>query len=359
MGREDRWRDPAWLREAHAWIDANLPGPLEGSIEQPHVYPWSTVLRIPTTDGVLWFKANGELERFEASLVPLITEIAPDLLVELVAADADRGWLLMRDAGTCLRELGTEEQLERWGAVLPRYAELQLATALRVEELLGLGVTDVRLGSLTTRFDELLDDRDTLLVGDPDGVSEGELARLRAAIPEVRSMCAELVAAGIPDTIQHDDLNDGQVYERDGRLRILDWADSCVSHPFHTMVVTLRATAAQRRLVPGGSELLRLRDAYLEPVRGARIAGRPPRSLRCRVPDRDAGTSARLGPIVHPFPRRARRHGRLQPEDVPRERSDRELGGLAATPDPRHARLRRSSGASRRMFDLSRYPVIG
>ena len=265
MGREERWRDPAWLREARAWIHANLPAPLAGSIEQPHAHPWSTVLRIPTTDGVLWFKANAELERFEASLVIALADAAPDLIVELVAADLDRGWLLMRDAGTSLRELGTEEQLERWRAVLPRYAELQLAAGLRVEELLGIGVTDVRLASLATRFEALLDDRDVLLVGDPHGVSEDELARLRAAVPEVRAMCAELVAAGIPETIQHDDLNDGQVYDRDGRLRILDWADSCVSHPFHTLVVTLRATVAQREVVPGGSELLRLRDAYLEP----------------------------------------------------------------------------------------------
>lgn len=265
MGREDRWRDQAWLREAHAWIHANLPGPLAGSIEQPHVYPWSTVLRIPTTDGPLWFKANAELERFEASLVIELAEAAPDLIVELVAVDTDRGWLLMRDAGTSLREFGTEEQLERWRAVLPRYAELQLALAPRAQRLLARGVPDERLEGLADRFQRMLGDPELLLVGRPDGVSKDELARLRAAVPEVRSTCAELAAAGIPETIQHDDLNDGQVYEDVGRLRILDWADSCVSHPFHTMVVALRSAAIQRGLVPGGPELLRLRDAYLDP----------------------------------------------------------------------------------------------
>jgi hypothetical protein len=265
MGREARWRDAAWLREAHGWIGANSPAPLAGQIEQPHVYPWSTVLRIPTTEGLLWFKANAELERFEAALVADLVGAVPDLIVELVAVDTDRGWLLMRDAGTPLRELGTDEQLERWRAVLPRYAELQLSMAPRAERLLALGVPDERLDGLADRFQRMLGDHELLLLDRPDGVSKDELAQLRAAVPEVRSMCTELVAAGIPDTIQHDDLNDGQVYERDGRLRILDWADSCVSHPFHTMVVVLRAAAIQRGLVPGGPELLRLRDAYLEP----------------------------------------------------------------------------------------------
>lgn len=78
-------------------------------------------------------------------------------------------------------------------------------------------------------------------------------------------MCSELAAVGIPGTIQHDDFHDGQVFIREDRYRFLDWGDSCVSHPFHTMVVTLRVLAWQQGLPPGGPELLRLRDAYLEP----------------------------------------------------------------------------------------------
>ncbi len=45
----------------------------------------------------------------------------------------------------------------------------------------------------------------------------------------------------------------------------MDWGDACVSHPFHTLTVALRATASRLDLEPGGPEILRLRDAYLEP----------------------------------------------------------------------------------------------
>ena len=46
------------------------------------------------------------------------------------------------------------------------------------------------------------------------------------------------------------------------------WGDSCVSHPFHTLVVTLRVTAWKQGLEPGGRELLGLRDAYLTAFAG-------------------------------------------------------------------------------------------
>jgi hypothetical protein len=78
-------------------------------------------------------------------------------------------------------------------------------------------------------------------------------------------MCRELAAYGIPETIQHDDLHDGQVFLRDGGYLFFDWGDSCVSHPFHSLTVALRANAAKFELEPGGAELRRLRNAYLEP----------------------------------------------------------------------------------------------
>jgi aminoglycoside phosphotransferase (APT) family kinase protein len=69
----------------------------------------------------------------------------------------------------------------------------------------------------------------------------------------------------MPETIQHDDLHDGNVFVRDGRYLVFDWGDSCVSHPFNSLVVTMRALAHKLELPPGGPDVLRLRDAYLEP----------------------------------------------------------------------------------------------
>ena len=65
-----RWRDPAFLEAARAWIADRLAEQgrsVVGTIEQPHVTDWSTVLRVPTDDGPVWFKANDEAMRHEAT----------------------------------------------------------------------------------------------------------------------------------------------------------------------------------------------------------------------------------------------------------------------------------------------------
>jgi hypothetical protein len=97
------------------------------------------------------------------------------------------------------------------------------------------------------------------------GLAPEQQERLLAALPEFEAMCRELAAYGVPETIQHDDLHDRQVYLRDGRYLFFDWGDSCISHPFHSLTVALRANAAKFDLEPGGRELQRLRNAYLEP----------------------------------------------------------------------------------------------
>jgi aminoglycoside phosphotransferase (APT) family kinase protein len=142
---------------------------------------------------------------------------------------------------------------------------LQLAVAGEAKRLLRLGVPDERLAGLPARFARVLEDRDTLLVARADGLNESEYERLRDSTAEVERLCRELAGYGIPETIQHDDLHDGNVFVRDGRYVVFDWGDSCVSHPFHTLVVTLRATAWRFDLEPGHSTLVRMRDAYLEP----------------------------------------------------------------------------------------------
>jgi hypothetical protein len=266
------WVQPSWLAAVTDWISSRLEERglrATDAIEQPHVRWWSTVLRVPTTDGDLWFKANAAPHAFEAALVTMLAHVCPERVPELVAADPDRGWLLMRDGGTRLREfVCSREDLHHWEKALPAYAELQLAVAPRVDELLGVGVPDEPLALLPDHLNRLLDDGDFLLLDLPGGVTSEERSRLRALLPELRAACDRLTEHGIPETIQHDDFHDGNVFVRDGRYVVFDWGDSCVSHPLHSLVVAMRAIAHRLELPPGGPDLIHLLDAYLEPFSG-------------------------------------------------------------------------------------------
>ena len=229
------WRDPEWLEDAHAWIEEQtglLGLTRTGEIEQPHVYPWSTVLRVPTTQGDLWFKANSAQLRHEAALVNLVAERVPDRVPPLLASHVERGWMLMADAGQRLREvIAAERSLDRWYDVLEATAEIQLAMEPDVDTLLALGVPDMRLATLPDRYARLMN----TLPAEP---------RFRAAHAQVVELCEELATFGISETLQHDDLHDGQVFLRDGRHLVMDWGDACISHPFFTLSVTLEGGIA-------------------------------------------------------------------------------------------------------------------
>jgi hypothetical protein len=112
------WLQPDWLAEAKQWIAGELERlGLEpaGDIEQGHVRWWSTVRRVPTADGDHYFKANAPPHRFEAALVEVLTQLLPGQVPELPAVDPDRGWMLMWDGGTRLRELvRSTADLARW-----------------------------------------------------------------------------------------------------------------------------------------------------------------------------------------------------------------------------------------------------
>jgi hypothetical protein len=256
-GASSPWENLAFLAEARGWIEAHVA--VTGEIEQPHVRPWSTVLRVPTGDGVCWFKANIPACAHEAGVVSVLARERPGCVPKLLAVDLERGWLLMNDGGERLREvIEQEHSLQRWHDVLPEYARLQIALAERAHELVDQGVPDRRLETLASQYEQLLNQI--------DGVPEHDVDRLRKQVPRVHQMCEQLSSYRMPETIQHDDLHDAQIFVRDGSYLFYDWGDSCVSHPFFSMAVTLEGQLAWGLDDIEGSEDIRpYRDAYLQP----------------------------------------------------------------------------------------------
>ena len=116
---------------------------------------------------------------------------------------------------------------------------------------------DLRLAVLPERYDDL--------IGRELPVDAEELELLAAFAPRFAELCDELAGAGIPATVQHDDLHHANVFEHDGRMRVLDWGDSSISHPFASLFVTFRFLEEITHLPPDDPWFRRLRDAYLEP----------------------------------------------------------------------------------------------
>lgn len=213
-----------------------------GPIEVVKQRPWSLVAKVPTSSGLLWFKENRGETLYEAPLLEALARWAPGRVVEPVAVDARRGWSLTRDGGPTMREADAVPDLGRWERMLADHAVFQKHLGVRVSELLALGVPDQRPGLLPQLFDTF--------------VVPPEVAAYR---PVLKELCAELQASPVPLSLQHDDLHDANVFA-DGR--VFDWGDSCVSHPFGVLLVSLRFAAVR---FGDASVVPRLRDAYLEP----------------------------------------------------------------------------------------------
>ena len=238
---------------AESWIRAHVEP--AGPIVVERARPWSTVLRVPIRGGVAWFKACAPVQAFEPRLATRLFARWPDRVAEVIAHDEERAWLLLADAGTSLRDVGNAP--ERWADALPRYAEVQRGESAYAEDHLAHGVPDLRVTELPARFEEL--------VGRHLPLDDAEIARLSAFAVPFAGLCAELESRGVAPSLQHDDLHTGNVYERDRRLRFLDWGDASIGHPFTSLVVTFRFLEELNGLTPDDRWFTRLRDAYLEP----------------------------------------------------------------------------------------------
>jgi len=289
------WARPGWLADAGAWIHAAAERhglTPTGPVEQPHTYPWSCVLRLPTTEGALWFKAPVPSVAHEVAVTQALAGWHPDCLVELLEADTGRGWMLMRDAGTPLRaQIRPTKDLRPWRGVLARYAELQIELSARVPELLQLGAPDQRLAQLPALFEQLLTDTAMLRLDQSPGLSAAEHRQLLELAQHFQGQCAELATFGIPESLNHGDLHDGNVLVRAGRAIFFDWGDGCVTHPFVSLRTVFVSVANSLELDDFAftAAMAEMRDEYLEPW--TRYA--PREELRA------AATAARrIAPIV-------------------------------------------------------------
>jgi hypothetical protein len=267
------WEQQEWQAEVHAWIRAELAQAglqLAGSIEQPHIRPWSTVLQVPTEQGTVFFKATAPYLAHEAAVTAYLTRFRPALFPNLLAFDLERSWMLMSDAGTPLRQLvRAEKSFARWGEVMPQFVQLQKDLTGKARDLLALGMPDRRLERLPALFEALIADEASMLLDQPEGLTADDYGRLKQSLPEFGRSCELLASAGIPETLHHDDFHDGNIFVREGRILFTDWAESAIAHPFFSLVVLLRGAEnsleAYSGVEPGpdAPEIVELRRLYL------------------------------------------------------------------------------------------------
>jgi phosphotransferase family enzyme len=202
----------------------------------------------------VWLKAPGPGTVFEVALYELLAEVSPDRIPRPIAVDLVRGWVLLPDGGPVLGD--TEDLVDALVTVLPQYGQLQRDLAPRADELVAMGVADMRPAVMPARFDEAV-----AVVEERTGHRVDAIREMRATFA---GWCERLGESPVAASIDHNDLHPWNIFFAEGQARFYDWGDSVVAHPFASMLVTLAVVRMQLGVGVDDRAVTRPRDAYLE-----------------------------------------------------------------------------------------------
>jgi phosphotransferase family enzyme len=268
----DVWSSAAWRQLAVSWLDEQLSAAGSrrvGDVEQPHLRPWATVLKVPTTSGTVWFKACGPATAFEAGLYQFVGSVAPEQVLSPIATDPARGWIILPDGGPPLGDrIAGAELADAMETAMAGYGHFQRTLARHVDHLLSLGITDMRPAILPTRFEEALQAVGQHISARGDAADRTAYERVLGLGETVVSWCGELAAGGGQHSLDHNDLHPWNILfsrtDGTGAMKFYDWGDSVVAHPFASMLVPLGYMKDHLGVSLDHPRVLRIRDAYLD-----------------------------------------------------------------------------------------------
>lgn len=213
----------------------------------------------------MWFKATNPGQGFKAAVSAALARLAPAHVLPPLSVDADRGWLLLPDGGQSMRDQG-EVSADWWEKLVVQAAGLQQALVPHETELLAAGLPVLGPSDVEAWLAELVDELRQLRREDPQHISAASARELLAAGDARESDLSQLSMAGVPLTLQPNDINPGNalVFPGSRRLALMDFGDAFWSHPFAALQVPTRLAAGSwpHRPAPGHPLVRRLHAAY-------------------------------------------------------------------------------------------------
>jgi hypothetical protein len=227
-GMSAPWIAPGWKAQADEWIFTEISRLQEPVHTIQMVRNWciSFVQRVETTSRIVFFKATIDLPLFvnEGRVMTCLAQMYPEHIPAPLAINTPKNWMLLEDLG---QPIGREASLEMKTDLFKAMAHIHIDSMSRIDHLTDMGCIDRRIPWLRSHLESLMADEVTLTM-----LTQAEREDLRSALPRLDSLLAELDALPIPPSLLHGDLNTGNVAFRDGKIKIFDWTDAAISHPF-------------------------------------------------------------------------------------------------------------------------------
>lgn len=255
-----RWASDEFRAELTDWVSGVVGPP--ASMEPVRQRPWSTVWRVESAGGVFFAKQNTPLQAFEAGLMSLLADLAPDQVVPVTAADPARDLLLTPDQGEVLGQV--DDALDAVSRVMQAAAVLQRDLVPHLDRLAGAGLTTLTPGDVLPYVQQRVDEMGALPVGDPRGFEAGAVDAVEAFLPALAAAVEVVSGLGLPITLNHNDLHTYNVFAVDGGFRFFDFGDALLTEPLGALRVPLGGLAAHLECPIDDPRLLRAVEPALE-----------------------------------------------------------------------------------------------
>ena len=177
------WETPEFREELRDFVVSAVGA--SATLETVKIRPWSAVWRVVAGGETFYAKQNCPGQAFEARLVSALSAMAPEYVVPVVAADAERDLLLTADLGRTLAELGGDHDVDMWCRIARDAALLQRAVVPGAD---GLGLTEMLPECATTYAGDAIGRLGALPAGDPRRLDQIVAERLRSAAPDDRAL---------------------------------------------------------------------------------------------------------------------------------------------------------------------------
>ncbi len=258
------WAKPGWFDEAEVWIQEQIQChglKAIAPIEVVKNWALAIILRVATTEGMIYFKASSPLFAQEAEFTGILAQRYRQNIPEVLATSPDKSWILMRELeGELLENMG---DICHWEAALHQWAKFQILAIEHRSDLIACGWVDLGVEHIAKTLDGLFDPSLRLPRNYGKKLANRELLQLLPFVPKLQKVLEELRELNIPDTLVHGDLSPRNIYLRDQGFVYFDWSDTCISHPFFDLIRFLYEISKDLPDVTDARS--RIRNAYLAP----------------------------------------------------------------------------------------------
>ncbi len=218
------WTRPGWYEKATGWIERSLEAvgrSAPDSMVQVRHWGISALIRVDAADGRTWFKASFPPFRNEAPITELLAQIAPGATCDVVAADANNGWLLLDDFD------------DTSGATDPDTTQKAVDHLVRLQKRMATHRSSLRsAGCGHRRLGDLAEELKTSLSSEVATAQLGLTAeRVSDLLDAVTNAAASVEAVGLPETLVHGDFHPGNVAVTTDGVVLFDWSDAAFANP--------------------------------------------------------------------------------------------------------------------------------